>query len=112
MFIMFIVVGFSGVREELLVFRVGCEVVEVIEVIVMGFIFGLGSKDVLDFRIGFFRSWFSVGGWGWFIWKGLIGVEVVVVFAERVGGVVVRVRIVFMFKCKGWKYIVIGSIGF
>lgn len=82
---MFIVVGPSGVREELLAPRAGCEAVEVTEAIAMGSTPGPGPKDVLDPRTGLPRSWFSVGGWGWFTWKGLTGAEAAAAPGARKG---------------------------
>lgn len=108
---MFIVVGPSGVREELLAPRAGCEAVEVTEAIAMGSTPGPGPKDVLDPRTGLPRSWFSVGGWGWFTWKGLTGAEAAAAPAERAGGAVARVRTASMPKCKGWKHTATGSTG-
>lgn len=81
---MLIVAGPSGVREELLAPRVGCEVVGAIEAIAMGSTPGPSPKDALAPRTGLPRSWFSVSGWGWFTWKGLTGAEAAP--AERAEG--------------------------
>lgn len=83
---MFIEVGPSGVREELLGPRTGCEAVEVMEAIATGSTPGPGPKDVLVPSTGLPRSWFSVSGWGWFTWKGLTGAEAVAAPGERAGG--------------------------
>lgn len=68
---MFIAVGPSGVNEEPLVPNADCGATEV-----MGATFstpGPDAKDALLPRTGLPRSWFSVNGWGWLIWKGLTG---------------------------------------
>lgn len=82
---MFIEVGPSGVREELLGPRTGCEAVEVMEAIATGSTPGPGPKDVLVPSTGLPRSWFSVSGWGWFTWKGLTGAEAVAAPGARKG---------------------------
>lgn len=82
---MFIGVGPSGVREELLGPRTGCEAVEVMEAIATGSTLGPGPKDVLVPSTGLPRSWFSVSGWGWFTWKGLTGAEAVAAPGARKG---------------------------
>lgn len=107
---MFIGVGPSGVREELLGPRTGCEAVEVMEAIATGSTLGPGPKDVLVPSTGLPRSWFSVSGWGWFTWKGLTGAEAVAAPGERAGGTVARVRITSIPKSKGWKTIATRSM--
>lgn len=82
---MFIVAGPSGVREELLAPRAGCDAVEATEAIAMGSTFGPGPKDVLVPNTGLPRSWFSVGGWGWFTWNGLTGPEAAAAPGARKG---------------------------
>lgn len=107
---MFIEVGPSGVREELLGPRTGCEAVEVMEAIATGSTPGPGPKDVLVPSTGLPRSWFSVSGWGWFTWKGLTGAEAVAAPGERAGGTVARVRTTSIPKSKGWKTIATRSM--
>lgn len=72
---MFNLAGPNGAREELLAPRAGCEAVELMEATAMGSTLGPGPKDALVPSTGLPRSWFSVSGWGWFTWNGLIGPE-------------------------------------
>lgn len=94
---MFTAAGPSGGREEPPAPRAGWEAADVTEATATGSTAGPGPKDALLPSTGLPRSWFSVGGCGWFTWKGLTGAEAAAAPGERAG----RVAAVRAAACPG-----------